>query len=207
MSINPLKKIFLASALTLSCAFNAAAQSPADHPFASGQVHFDTFSLSGDTVYKNVDKNGVLVSIERYTDGNLNDGPNGEPGYQEFNRDGKVIVAEHYKDGILGDAVGGEPAVQNFNDDGVLIHEEHYKNNERHDGKNGEPAYQDFDDNGTLVLAMRYRKGVLTAILSEAEMKAYQAQKNASSKTARTSAPAPEKPKHHCFFKRIFHRH
>ncbi|MCE9506921.1 MAG: hypothetical protein K8R48_01200 [Alphaproteobacteria bacterium] len=206
MSFKPLKKTILAAALALSCVFNTEAQVPS-RGFAAGQTHHNAPALPGDTVCRNVDKNGVLVSIERYTNGNLNDGPNGEPGYQEFNRDGKVIVAEHYADGILGDAVGGAPAVRNFNDDGVLIHEEHYKNNERHDGKNGEPAYQDFNDSGTLILAMRYRKGVLTAILSEAEMKAYQAQKKNSSETAVTPAPAPEKPPHHCFFRRIFHRH
>jgi hypothetical protein len=213
MTFNPLKKIVLASGLMLSCAFNAAAQAPTQttRPIAEGHVHFDAAAQPGDTVYRNVDKNGVLVSIERYTDGNLNDGQNGEPAYQEFNGSGNVIAVERYQNGALNDNGMGEPAVQNFNDDGGLTHEEHDKNGDLNDGARGEPAFQDFDDNGKLVLAMRYRKGVLTAILSEAERANYQrGHKPTQTKTtAPTPTPAPEKPArpHRCLLKRIFHRH
>jgi antitoxin component YwqK of YwqJK toxin-antitoxin module len=201
MSFKPLKKIILAAAVTLSCAFNTEAQ--VAHPFTGGHVHLNTSSLPGDTVYKNLDKNGVLVSIERYTDGNLNDGSNGEPAYQEFNDSGKVIAVERYKDGDLNDSWKGEPAVQNFNDSGILTHAEYYRNNRRNDGVNGDPAFQVFNDDGILILAMRYKNDMLTAALSAEEMKTYQEKKNAASKTA----TAPEKPaRKKCLLKRIFHR-
>jgi hypothetical protein len=203
MSLQPLKKIILASALALSCAFNTEAQAQVDRPFASGHVHLNTSSLPGDTVYKNFNDKGVLVSIERTTNGNLNDGANGEPAYQEFNDKGAVIAVERYRDDKLNDGKNGEPAVQNFNDNGILTHAEYYKDNRRNDGINGEPAFQVYDDNGTLILAVRYSYDVAIGILSAEEMKTYQEKKIPASKTQ----VQKESSRHKCILKRIFHRH
>jgi hypothetical protein len=175
MSFKPLKKFILATALTLSCAFNAEAQVPGANNFAARHILHHSFSMPKDTVIKTFNDKGGIFSIERYTKGELNDGPKGEPGYQEFNENGQLIALERYKNGVLNDAPDGKAAIQDFNDAGKLNHAEYYKNGKRNDSVNGDPAFQVYTDvDAKLILAMRYKDDVLVQILTAEEMAAYQ---------------------------------
>jgi hypothetical protein len=165
MSFKPLKKIFLAAAVTLSCAFNTVAKAQAASPSATEQVQSPTSSLSMDTtvymVRKAFNKKGVLVGIGRYNAaGYLTDGPNGEPAFQVFNKKGRVIEVMYCKNGLWNDGLNGEPAIQQLNCRGRLLE------------------------------AVRCNYGIVTAVLSKDERDAYQEPRNAAAKKAR----AQEKP-------------
>jgi hypothetical protein len=182
MSFKVLKGIILASAssLLVSCSFNTVGKMRTTNPSANERT------LSSDSIHKTLDKDGALVSIERYTNGSLNDGPNGEPAYQGFTSGGVLVDIEHDRNGQLNDGANGAPALQQFSYDGVLYHEEHYRNDQRNDGVNGEPAIQDFDDSGKLTYASRYKNDVFVRSLSAREMADYQKNKNVPSKMVRT---------------------
>jgi antitoxin component YwqK of YwqJK toxin-antitoxin module len=155
MSFKPLKKIILASALTLSCAFNTEARAQTVTLSPTEQAS----SLPADSVHKEFNDKGVLISVVRYRNGHLSDGLNGEPCYQEFNDKGALIVVRRFKDGSANDGANGEPAYQLFNDDGKLIVVEHFKDGSANDGPNGEPAYRQFNAKGEPVVVMRFKEG------------------------------------------------
>jgi antitoxin component YwqK of YwqJK toxin-antitoxin module len=153
MSFKPLKKIILAAAVTLSCAFNTVAKAQAANPAPTEQTS------SADSVHKEFNDKGVLISVVRYRNGHLNDGLNGEPCYQEFNDKGTLIVVRRFKDGGANDGANGEPAYQLFNDDGKLIVVQRFKDGSTNDGPNGEPAYQQLNAKGEPVVVMRFKNG------------------------------------------------
>jgi hypothetical protein len=74
---------------------------------------------------------GTISWVERYRNGQLNDGPNGEPAQQMFDKGGKVTLKEYFANGRPNDSANGEPAVQIFDDRGWLTRAEHYKNGEK----------------------------------------------------------------------------
>lgn len=74
---------------------------------------------------------GGISSIERYKDGQRNDGANGEPAIEKFDSSGKHVHIRRWTAGKLNDGANGEPAVQDFSggrptvvvryEDGVLL--------------------------------------------------------------------------------------
>ena len=56
-------------------------------------------------------------SVERYRDGKLNDGPNGEPAFERTSADGTHYVMR-YRDGKRNDGPNGEPACDRTSADG-----------------------------------------------------------------------------------------
>ena len=86
-----------------------------------------------------VTRDDHLVSIKHYTDGVLNDGPNGEPAHQTFNIFGfPPFFLKRYTNGKLNDGPHGEPAVHWA--DNFL---EHWKDGERLSLKNLKDAPED----------------------------------------------------------------
>jgi hypothetical protein len=59
---------------------------------------------------------GAISSVERYKNGQRNDGVNGEPAIQKFHDNLKLVYVRLYQDGKLNDGVNGEPAIQDYSD-------------------------------------------------------------------------------------------
>lgn len=98
--------------------------------------------------------------VKRYTNGALNDGPNGEAAMITDLRPGAAgYKVEHYKNGHLNDPENGEPAVtisgKGAGYEKAAAFAKHYQEGRWHDGLNGEPSYQMFNSSGKLVAAFR----------------------------------------------------
>ena len=96
---------------------------------------------------------GKISKVERYKEGKLNDGANGEPARQRFASNGSLLRATHYKNGKRNNGLNGEPAVQWFGpkSSGKVYCED----GKRQDGPDGEPAVQKHDnDSGKLIYAV-----------------------------------------------------
>ncbi|MCE9506931.1 MAG: hypothetical protein K8R48_01250 [Alphaproteobacteria bacterium] len=74
---------------------------------------------------------GAISWVERYKNGQLNDGPNGEAAQQMFSKSGNIEFKGYFANGRNNDAANGEPAVQIFDDRSWLTRAEHYKNGEK----------------------------------------------------------------------------
>jgi antitoxin component YwqK of YwqJK toxin-antitoxin module len=74
---------------------------------------------------------GAISWIERRRNGQLNDGPNGEPARQMFTETGKINYKEYFVNDLPHDSSNGEPALQIFDDKGWLTRVENYKNGEK----------------------------------------------------------------------------
>jgi len=118
---------------------------------------------------------GSVSLVERFKDGKLNDGPNGEAAGLGFDESGTLFYANRYKDGKLNDGPNGEAAQQGFYDSGTLGYANRFKDGKLNDGPNGEPAMQEFNGSGTLDKAARFKEGKLVKELDDAEIAAYRA--------------------------------
>lgn len=213
-----LKEIILASGLTIAAAFNTVASAQTnDQAPTPVQTEQTTPADNGYVVKKQTNEDGQIVSIVRYLDGVLNDGPHGEAAIQNFSDNGVQTAAWHYKNGLLNDGINGIPAVQNFSEsgavtylwhykngqlndasggvaavqgfgtDGKIAYVAHYKNGKLSDGVNGEVALQKFNAKGKLTFAARYNNGELTHTLSPSERAQYR--KDAAKPPKKTMAP------------------
>lgn len=126
-----------------------------------------------------------ITRTKRYLNGQLNDGPNGEPAVNEIiNSNGKVktplemaiggsdqdVRIEHRIGGVLHDAANGEAAwVEKVGD--KILYKEYYTSGKLNDPASGEPAVQKFPRyNGQPYTAQRFRHGELIAELTAAEI-------------------------------------
>jgi hypothetical protein len=93
-----------------------------------------------------------------------------------------LLVVDRYKDGQRQDGEDGAPAMQSFGADGKTVVKKYFSAGRLNDTPEGEPAMQAFDDRGRLIYAASHKKGDLVKILSSEERDDYQfrvAQKNA----------------------------
>jgi hypothetical protein len=74
---------------------------------------------------------GAVSWVERYRNGQINDGPNGEAAQQMFGKGGNIEFKGYFTNNLLNDSANGEPAVQIFDDRGWLTRAEHYKNGKK----------------------------------------------------------------------------
>lgn len=112
--------------------------------------------VNGEPAVRQFNGSGIPVYIEHYKNGKRNDGVNGEPANQ-YLHDGKLRLLERYKENRRNDGRNGEPAIQKFTPKGTLISETRYKNDKVNDGIKGEAAVREFNENGTLVYAARFK--------------------------------------------------
>lgn len=125
---------------------------------------------------------GGPFKIERYKNGNRNNGPNGEPAVEEFTEDGMAVSL--FENGKFHDGPNGEPAYQRMNNDSQVVHTAYYQHGQRNDGKHGEPAEQISDGRGTFIYVASYKDDKLMKMFTAPELAEFQAR----------NAPAPAAP-------------
>lgn len=128
----------------------------------------------GDQQITSAEVEGSLL-VERRTNDQLHDGPDGEPAQVQYGTDGRVISIAHHLYGFLTDSLDGEPAVSAFYPDGTLRATRRYRMFARrpeaatvagkkvvsklHDSEDGEPAVAHYQPDGTPLFVSHFAQG------------------------------------------------
>lgn len=102
---------------------------------------------------------GGVFRVDRYKEGQRNDGPGGEPAFELIDSSGERTARLRFANGIANDGAGGAPAVWEKKDGHVAY--EHRRNGQLHDAANGEPALRKYSVDGQHIHERRYQDGKL----------------------------------------------
>jgi hypothetical protein len=98
--------------------FKVVLSAPALEAFTQAAQQPDILNKEGEELVAAIvaQAKNTVSSVERYKNGQRNNGANGEPAIQTFNDVLKLTYIRLYQDGKLTDGANGEPAIQDYSD-------------------------------------------------------------------------------------------
>ncbi len=104
---------------------------------------------------------GSIISVDRYKDGKLNDGPAGEPAQQRYYADGALLRESRFVQGLLSDNMTYGYADNEYYPNGQLKQQTRANLGRMQDGSGGDPALKVYAEDGKLKMVQRCQHGKL----------------------------------------------